>query len=66
MNKCEALTLRGKKCQHEGIWLVQMGERVSDGQLSCASHLGLVCSAFAEAEGRRASMVITVRRRPHD
>lgn len=61
--KCEWLGDSRTACRHPAVWLVRVGERVTDEQKSCTLHLGNMCFATYAAEGR-ASAIITVRRVP--
>lgn len=58
--KCDGSPLYGTGCHAAARWLVQVGERKTDGQLACSRHLGPACEAMLGAEGRR-NVTLTVR-----
>lgn len=37
-------------CREKAVWLVGVGDRKADRQLSCGRHLNRTCHAMAEAE----------------
>ena len=50
---CECPEFRtGLTCGRAAAWLVQVGARKSDAQLSCARHLSPTCEMRLGAEGR--------------
>lgn len=58
---CESLKWGdGLPCKSAAAWVVRVGARETDQQLSCGTHLSFVCSAMYEAEGRRGAE-LTVR-----
>jgi hypothetical protein len=59
--KCECPEFRsGLPCGRDAKWLVQVGTRKADAQLSCARHLSPTCEAMRHAEGReRVALTVT-------
>lgn len=58
--KCECPEFRsGLPCGKTAAWLVQVGTRKADAQLSCPRHLSMTCLAMYQAEDRR-SATLTV------
>jgi hypothetical protein len=47
-------------CQEPGVWLVQVGTRKTDAQVSCTQHLGGTCASMTEAEYPRKNVPLTV------
>lgn len=58
--RCDGSPYYGTSCRNYARWLVRVGERTTDGQLACSTHLGAACDAMLGAEGRQA--VLTVRK----
>lgn len=58
---CECPGFRtGLTCGHVAKWIVQLGTRKTDAQLSCTHHLSRTCEIMLSAEGRRgASLTVT-------
>lgn len=55
---CECPEVRtGLTCGRSAAWLVQVGTRKADAQLSCARHLSGTCAMMLSAEDRPAATV---------
>jgi hypothetical protein len=60
VRKCESRERRtGLLCPAVALWLVQIGTRKTDAQLSCGRHLNLVCAAMAVTEERPVALTVT-------
>ena len=60
MSDCECPEFAsGLPCGKAAKWLIQVGTRKADAQLSCARHLSMTCQALYEAEHPR-KPVLTV------
>lgn len=46
-------------CQAQAVWVVGVGQRITDRQLSCGRHLNRTCQAMQGAEDR-AEVLLTV------
>lgn len=54
--KCECREFRsGLPCGRTAAWLVQVGTRKADAQLSCPRHLSMTCEVMRHGEGREAA-----------
>lgn len=50
---CECPEFRtGLTCGHAAMWLVRVGTRKADAQLSCSHHLSRTCTIMLSAEDR--------------
>jgi hypothetical protein len=55
---CEFIrTSNNTACGDVAGWLVRVGTRTTDEQLTCDVHLADTCQAMYEAEGRRGAVV---------
>jgi len=52
IKECETVRGNGTACNDTAIWVVSVGERKTDQQLSCEVHLDETCRAMYEAESR--------------
>lgn len=58
--RCECTEVTsGLGCRITASWLVGVGSRKSDAQLSCGRHLNITCQLMASLEGR-AGVTLTV------
>jgi hypothetical protein len=59
--KCECTErINGTPCRSGAKWLVQIGARKTDAQLSCGVHLSMACEALYEAEKpRKPALTVT-------
>jgi hypothetical protein len=65
MRLCESKLLWAETeipCPHKASWVVRIGDRHTDEQLSCSVHLPQTCSAMIAAEGRLPRPAATVRK----
>ena len=61
VGKCECPEFRsGLTCGHAAKWLVQVGTRRVDAQLSCSHHLSRTCGIMLGAEGRRGAALTVI------
>jgi len=58
--RCECTEARsGRRCASAAVWLVRVGTRHTDAQLSCGLHLNRTCQVMLGAEGRSAALTVT-------
>jgi len=58
--RCECTeTASGRRCAGTATWLIRVGTRHIDAQLSCGLHLNQTCQAMLSAEGRNAALTVT-------
>lgn len=63
MSRCECREGTGPDgCQATAAWLVSVGRRSLDAQLSCGRHLNRTCTLMAEAEFPRRDVTLAVTR----
>lgn len=61
MKACECPEFSsGLPCGRSAMWLVQVGTRKADAQLSCPRHLSMTCSALYGADDpRKPTLTVT-------
>jgi hypothetical protein len=58
--ECECAEISsGLPCGKTAMWLVQVGTRKADAQLSCGRHLSMTCETMRHAEGRETALTVT-------